>query len=188
MCVQASVCVCVCVREGERDTGSCHSLPCILPPQLQLVCVCVCVPVLCVCVRERDTGSCHFLPCILSSQLSQIPLPFLSITQSTMILSPLTSKLPPHSTSFPTEILKTSYQLYVCAMFPHETGRLLKAGTMCLPVDARHSGHSAARTQAWELAAMQGRGCSNTELSPQVIKWNKAIIQRRAMRMQRVNQ
>ena len=33
-----------------------------------------------------------------------------------------------------------------------------------------------------------GGGCSDTKLSPQVIKWNKAIIQRRAMRMQRVNQ
>lgn len=40
--VASCVCrrVCVCVREGERDTGSHHSLPCILPPQLQLVCVC----------------------------------------------------------------------------------------------------------------------------------------------------
>ena len=93
------------------------------------VCVSVCV---CAHTCACDTGSRHSLPCTLPSQLSQILLPFLSITSpplflSTVILSPLNSKPPSHGTS---ETLSDGHQLYVRGIFPHETGRPPKAGTV----------------------------------------------------------
>lgn len=105
----------------------------------------------CVCVGGGGArggglaGSCHVFPCVPPFQVGHILLPLLSIPfprllLSTVILSPLNLKSLPHSTCCPTDALSTGYQLYRCGIFPSETRRFPKAGTMCFP-----TGHTAAR-------------------------------------------
>ena len=121
MCVQASMCM----YERDRERYWLTPLPSVhtsLPAPAR-VCVCVCAHVR-VYERERDTGSCHSPSVHTSLPAQPNPAPLSEhhtsapISQSTVILSPLISKPPPHGTSFPTETLKASYQLYVCGIFP----------------------------------------------------------------------
>lgn len=103
-----------------------------------------------VCVRARTCRQYWLLPFLrMHTSIPAQPnsAPFLSISSPTLFLSTgilclLNSKSQSLSTSFPTDTSSTDYQLYGCGIFPNETGRFLKAGTTCPPLDTQESGPS----------------------------------------------